>query len=104
MLFRQRVHRLTVYTLFEDTSTEEQIEDYGLPTKPVKSTQSRLKYDIAESVEAEAMPPDALRRIVADAFEPMVDQREMMMMREVEASERHNLRERWMAMFPESEG
>ena len=66
-------------------------------------TQSRLKYDITETVEAEAMPPATLRQIVASAFEPMVDQRQMMMMREIEASERHNLRERWMAMFPEGE-
>ena len=42
--------------------TEQQIADHGLPTKPVKSTQSRLKYDISQSVEAEAMRPDTLRQ------------------------------------------
>ena len=78
--------------------TEEQIEDHGLPTKPVKSTQSRKRYDIDQTVEAEAMPPATLREIVADAFEPMVDQKQMAMMREIEASERHSLRER-MAVF-----
>ena len=40
------------------------------------------------------MAPAALREIVAHAFEPMIDQRQMMMLREVEASERHSLRER----------
>ena len=40
------------------------------------------------------MRPHALRRIVADAFEPMIDQKQMAMMREIEASERHDLREK----------
>ena len=53
--------------------TEEQIADYSLPTKPVKSTQSRKRYDLADTVEAEAMRPADLREIVADAFEPMLD-------------------------------
>ena len=74
--------------------TEQQIIDHALPTKPVKVTQSRLRYDIGQTVEAEAMRPDTLRRIVADAFEPMIDQKQMAMTREIEASERHDLRER----------
>ena len=78
--------------------TEQQIIDHGLPTKPVKATQSRKRYDISQTVEAEAMPPAILREIVAAAFEPMVDQRQMAMLREVEAAERHNLRER-LAVF-----
>ena len=80
--------------------TEEQIEDHGLPTKPVKATQSRKRYDIDQTVEAEAMPPAMLREIVAGAFEPMVDQRQMMLLREVEAAERNDLRER-LAEFAE---
>ena len=74
--------------------TEQQIIDHALPTKPVKATQSRKKYDIAETVEAEAMRPDTLRRIVADAFEPLIDQEVLRNMRIIEASERHGLRER----------
>ena len=80
--------------------TEQQIVDHALPTKPVKATQSRKRYDISETVEAEAMEPDVLRRIVADAFEPLVDQRQMALLREVEASERHDLRQR-LAVFAE---
>ncbi len=80
--------------------TEEQIEDHGLPTKPVKATQSRKRYDIDQTVEAEAMPPAMLREIVAGAFEPMVDQRQMMLLREVEAAERNDVRER-LAEFAE---
>ena len=80
--------------------TAQQIVDHALPTKPVKATQSRKRYDIDQTVEAEAMPPAMLREIVADAFEPMVDQRQMMMLREVEAAERDDLRER-LAEFAE---
>ena len=53
--------------------TAQQIIDHALPTKPVKSTQSRARYDIDQTVEAEAMDPATLRGIVADAFEPMFD-------------------------------
>ena len=80
--------------------TPQQIADHGLPTKPVKSTQSRKRYDIDQTVEAEAMAPATLREIVAAAFEPLVDQRQMMMLRQVEAAERHDLRER-LAVFAE---
>ena len=80
--------------------TEQQIVDHALPTKPVKATQSRKRYDISQTVEAEAMRPDTLRRIVADAFEPMIDQKQMAMTREMEAAERHGLRER-LAVFAE---
>ena len=81
-------------TFWRVAITPQQIIDHTLPTKPVKSTQSRKRYDIDQTVEAEAMPPDTLRRIVADAFEPMVDQRQMRQLRAVEASEKHGLRER----------
>ena len=78
--------------------TEQQIIDHGLPTKPVKKTQSRKKYDIERTVEAEAMRPDTLRRIVTDAFEPMIDRQALEQMRAVEASERNDLGQRWAAM------
>ena len=78
--------------------TEQQIIDHALPTKPVKATQSRKRYDIAETVEAEAMRPDTLRRIVADAFEPMIDRQALERMRVVEASERHGLRQRMLEL------
>ena len=78
--------------------TEQQIIDHALPTKPVKTTQSRLKYDIEQTVEAEAMRPDTLRGIVADAFEPMIDRQALERLRLVEASERHDLGQRMLAM------
>ena len=78
--------------------TQQQIADYRLPTKPVKATQSRKRYDLADTVEAEAMRPADLRQIVADAFEPMLDRRRLDLLRTVEAAERVDLRERLAAM------
>ena len=78
--------------------TEQQIIDHALPTKPVKATQSRKRYDIAETVEAEAMRPDTLRQIVADAFEPMIDRRALERLRTIEAAERYGLKQRMLAM------
>ena len=74
--------------------TEQQVIDYALPTKPVKATQSRKKYDISQTVEAEAMRPDVLREIVADAFEPMMDREALEQMRIIEAAEKHALGQR----------
>ena len=85
-------------TFWRVAITEQQIIDHDLPTKPVKETQSRKKYDISQSVEAEAMPPDTLRRIVADAFEPMLDKDVLNHLRVVEASERFDLEKRMLAL------
>ena len=73
--------------------TPQQIIDHSLPTKPVKATQSRKKYDIDQTVEAEAMRPDTMRQIVADAFEPMINRKVLDQLRTIEASERHGLRD-----------
>ena len=78
--------------------TAQQIADHALPTKPVKATQSRKRYDIDQTVEAEAMAPAVLRQIVADAFEPMIDRQALDRLRIVEASERHDLRQRLLVL------
>ena len=79
--------------------TEQQIIDHALPTKPVKATQSRKRYDIAETVEAEAMAPATLRAIVAAAFEPMIDRETLERLRTIEAAERHGLRQRMAELY-----
>ena len=79
--------------------TEQQIIDHALPTKPVKATQSRKKYDIPETVEAEAMRPDTLRQIVADAFEPMIDRQALERLRTIEAAERYGLKQRMLELY-----
>ena len=86
------------FTFYRVAITEQQIIDHALPTKPVKATQSRKKYDISETVEAEAMRPDTLRRIVADAFEPMIDREALEQLRTIEAAERYGLRQRMLQL------
>ena len=83
-------------TFYRVAITDQQVIDYALPTKPVKATQSRKKYDIEQTVEAEAMRPDVLRQIVTDAFEPMIDRKALERMRTVEAAERHGLKQRML--------
>ena len=85
-------------TFYRVAITEQQIIDYALPTKPVKATQSRKKYDISQTVEAEAMRPDTMRQIVADAFEPMIDRQALEQLRAIEAAERHGLRQRMLEL------
>lgn len=46
----------------------EQIGEYGLPAKPRKTTERR-RPDVAETVEAEAMPAPMLRSLVREAVE-----------------------------------
>ena len=77
---------------------EQQIIDYALPTKPTKVAQSRKKYDIDQTVEAEALRPDTMRQIVADAFEPMIDRQALEQLRAIEAAERNGLRQRLLKL------
>ena len=48
--------------------TPEQIEEFDLPTKPRKAKDKRSK-QVKETVEAEAMPPNILRRILREKVE-----------------------------------
>ena len=86
-------------TFYRVAITEQQIIDHALPTKPVKETQNRKKYDIDQTVEAEAMRPDVLRQIVADAFEPMIDRKALEQLRTIEAAEKYGLKQRLLSMY-----
>ena len=68
--------------------TERQITDYRLPTKPVKATQSRKRYDISESVEAEAMRPADMRGIVRAFFRHYLPDHVLQAQQSIQASER----------------
>jgi hypothetical protein len=66
----------------------EQIEQWGLPTRPTKKTDSRSKTFQGESVEVDAIPPDQLRELVRDCIEQHVDGRRLDLLRVAEQSER----------------
>lgn len=53
--------------------TPAQIEQYGLPSAPQKGTDRRGDY-MAETVQAEALPPDVLAAEIRNAVEEVIDQ------------------------------
>jgi hypothetical protein len=71
--------------------TVEQIEVWGLPTRPTKSTDSRSKDFAGESVEVDAIPPEQLRALVADCIERHVDPHALRVLQVAEESERNIL-------------
>jgi hypothetical protein len=71
--------------------TEEQIGLYGLPTRPTKTSDSRSKHFRGDSVEVDAIPAPELRRLVAEAIESHIDQRELARLRQIEEAERDTL-------------
>jgi len=71
--------------------TEEQIEEYGLQTRPTKKTDSRSKSFVGESVEVDAIPPSTLRALVEGRISPHVDPFQLAALEAAEESERRSL-------------
>jgi hypothetical protein len=71
--------------------TEEQMEEWNLPTRPTKETDSCSKGFQGESVEVDAIDPDRLRALVRHCIEKHVDQRALEVTRTAEQSEREIL-------------
>jgi len=77
--------------------TAEQVDTYGLPIAPGKTTDSRAGRFIAEhgelrQVETEALPPSVLRDLFTDALEPFWDVSRYEEVIEREAADRSALR------------
>lgn len=70
----------------------EQIEQWGLETRPTKRTDSRAKDFAGESVELDAIMPRQLRALTRDCIEPHLDQRTLKATKSIEAAERESLR------------
>jgi hypothetical protein len=73
--------------------TEEQVDEYELPTAPPKPTDSRSRRWLGETCQAEALPPDLLAEIVRDAIVDQFDQDVLDKLLEVEKDERSLLLE-----------
>lgn len=71
--------------------TPEQIEEYALPTRPTKTTDSRAAKFTGGSVEVDAIPPSILRQLVEDAITQHVDPDALRLTRVAEQSEREIL-------------
>jgi hypothetical protein len=70
----------------------EQIEQWGLPTRPTKTSDSRAKGFGAVSVELDAIEPGRFQRIVESAIERHMTRRQLEVLKAAEESERDLLR------------
>ncbi len=70
----------------------EQIEDWDLPTRPTKKTDSRSKSFVGGSVEVDAIPPDELRSLARECIERHIDADKLAATKLIEAQERETLR------------
>lgn len=68
--------------------TREQIEEWQLPTRPTKTSDTRSKGFGAASVEVDAIPSASLRGLVEDKIAQHVDEHQMRWLELVEAEER----------------
>ena len=69
-----------------------QIEEWKLPSRPTKTTDSRAKrFGYSQSVELDAIHPDSLREIVEEAITLHISERELAVVRAAEDSEREIL-------------
>ncbi len=71
--------------------TPEQINLYGLPTRPTKNTDSRSAKFVGESVEVDAIPASILRQVLRDAIEAHIDPGALAFTRTIESEERAGL-------------
>jgi hypothetical protein len=71
--------------------TVDQIEEYGLPTRPTKKTDTRAKAFAGRSVEVDAVPPSVLRELVEECITRHIDSEALRLTRVAEDSEREIL-------------
>lgn len=71
--------------------TPEQIEEYGLQTRPTKTSDSRAAGFDGDSVEVDALPSPILRDLVREAIEFWIDDEALRLTRLAEESEREVL-------------
>jgi hypothetical protein len=73
--------------------TEEQIEEFELPTRPTKQNgNTHARGFVGDSVELDALPPRELRAMVAAVIEQHISPAETAVLRAAEESERELLR------------
>lgn len=70
-----------------------QIEEYGLPTRPTKRSDSRARSWSGGSVELDAIPPNQLRSLASTVITQHIDLAEIEQLRRIEQAERRTLDE-----------
>lgn len=71
----------------------DQIEEFGLTTRPTKRTDSRSRDFKGDSVEVDGIPSKALRGMLGSRIEQHIDQRALMMLRQTERLEAQTFKE-----------
>ena len=71
--------------------TREQVNEWNLPSRPTKMTDTRAKKFVGTSVELDAIPAARLRELVRGCIERHVDQEQLAVLRAAEQSERETL-------------
>lgn len=79
--------------------TREQVERWGLPTRPTKLSDTRAKkFNSPTSVELDAIPAHQLRTLVRECIERHIDQEQLKILRVAEESERELLK-KWAGTY-----
>jgi hypothetical protein len=78
--------------------TPDQINEWELPTRPTKKSDSRAKRFMGDSVELDAIPAGTLKELVANRIERHIDYESLNNTRRIEDAERRSL-EKVMTMF-----
>ena len=86
------------FTVERVAVNESQIEEFHLPTRPTKKSDTRSKSFKGESVELDAIPPALLRELCSECILRHIDQRELQALRFAEQEEREQLRA-WVDTF-----
>jgi hypothetical protein len=82
----------------------QQIEDFNLPTRPTKQSDSRARnWRGSECVELDSMPPSELRSLVENAVTSLIDWYEWEQLKQVEREEQETL-ERTLAGLASQNG
>jgi hypothetical protein len=71
--------------------TRAQADEWNLPSRPTKTTDSRAKKFVGTSVELDAIPAQRLRELVRECIERHVDKQKVELLRIAEESERELL-------------
>src|SRR6516162_3274200 len=71
--------------------TRQQVEEWNLPTRPTKTTDTRAKRFVGTSVELDAIPAATLRGLVRESIERHIDKQQIDLLKVAEASERELL-------------
>jgi hypothetical protein len=71
--------------------TRQQVEEWNLPDRPTKMTDTRAKKWVGTSVELDAIPAMKLRTLVRECIERHIDQHQFSILRVAEESERELL-------------